>query len=207
VTEEKKIFDLSVEIAPGTITWENESTPVIERVSFIEKDGYNLSRLAFLTHTGTHIDAPLHLIEGGDAIDRFPLDALVGPVQVVDARGVEREIDADLVGRALVNGCERVIFATRSSELWSRPRFSHDFVGVSVEAASLLVERSVRLVGIDYLSVGSIEAHLELLSHGVVVLEGLDTTGVRAGRYELAALPIRVAGVDGAPARAVLTAL
>jgi arylformamidase len=203
-----EIIDISVPVSPSTVSWENESIPVIERVSSIEAgDGYNLSRLVLNTHTGTHVDAPLHFIEGGGSSDELSLDALVGPALVVDARDVSEEIDAELVERELSAGCERILFSTRNSELWDQPGFSSDFVGISPQAASLLVERGVRLVGIDYLSVGAPETHRELLSHGVVLLEGLDLRAVAAGRYRLVCLPLRVVGADGAPARAVLTTL
>ena len=203
-----EIIDISVPLSPGTVSWENESTPVIERVHSIEAgDGYNLSRLVFGTHSGTHVDAPLHFIAAGGSVDQLPLDALIGPVLVVDARDVVREIGVELVERELPAGCERVLFSTRNSELWDEPGFRSDFVGISLQAATLLAERGVRLVGIDYLSVGSPETHRELLSHGVILLEGLDLRGVAAGRYRLACLPLRIVGADGAPARAVLTAL
>ena len=203
-----EIIDISVALSPRTVSWENELVPVIERVSSIEAgDGYNLSRLAFGSHSGTHVDAPLHFIGEGGSVDRLPLDALIGPALVVDARDVAKEIDAELVARELPTGCERVLFSTRNSELWDEPGFRGDFVGISPRAAALLVERGVRLVGIDYLSVGTPETHRELLSHGVVVLEGLDMRAVTAGRYRLVCLPLRILGADGAPARAVLTTL
>jgi arylformamidase len=203
-----EIIDISVPLGPSTVSWENESTPVIERVRSIEAgDGYNLSRLVFGSHSGTHVDAPLHFIGEGGAVDRLPLDALIGPALVIDARIVAQEIDVELLKRELPPDCERVIFSTRNSELWDEPGFRSDFVGISPDAAALLVERGVRLVGIDYLSVGSPETHRELLTHDVVLLEGLDLRGVAAGRYRLACLPLRIVGADGAPARAVLTKL
>jgi arylformamidase len=203
-----EIIDISVPLGPSTVSWENESTPVIERVSSIEAgDGYNLSRLVFGSHSGTHVDAPLHFIGEGGAVDRLPLDALIGPALVIDARKVAQEIDVELIELELPPGCERVIFSTRNSELWDEPGFRSDFVGISPDAAALLVERGVRLVGIDYLSVGAPETHRELLTHDVVLLEGLDLRGVAAGRYRLACLPLRIVGADGAPARAVLTKL
>ena len=201
-----EIIDISVPLSPSTVSWENESTPVIERVSSIEAgDGYNLSRLVLGTHTGTHVDAPLHFIGEGGSVDRLPLDALIGPALVVDACDVAVEIDVELVERELPPGCERVLFSTRNSELWNEPGFRSDFVGISAHAAALLVARGVRLVGIDYLSVGAPATHRELLSHDVVCLEGLDLRGVAAGRYRLVCLPLRIVGADGAPARAVLT--
>jgi arylformamidase len=203
-----EIIDVSVAVSPSTVTWENESVPVIERVSSIEAgDGFNLSRLAFGVHTGTHVDAPSHFIDGGGAVESLPLKALMGPALVVDARDVVEEIGVELVERELGEGCERVVFSTRNSELWDEAGFTKDFVGISPQAASLLVERGVRLVGIDYLSVGEPATHRELLSHGVILLEGLDLRGIKAGRYRLICLPLRLVGTDGAPARAVLTAL
>jgi len=97
-----EIIDISVPLSPSTVSWENESTPVIERVSSIEAgDGYNLSRLVLGTHTGTHVDAPLHFIGEGGSVDRLPLDALIGPALVVDACDVAVEIDVELVEREL----------------------------------------------------------------------------------------------------------
>lgn len=199
------IIDISVSVRPGMVVWEGDIDPVCERVSSIEHgDGYNLSRLVMSAHTGTHVDAPLHFIDGAGAADGLSLEAMVGPVLVVDARTVEHEIDAGLVERELVGERERVIFATRNSALWDKGAFTEEFVKISAQAASLLIERGVRLVGIDYLSIGSPEAHRILLEAGVVLLEGLDLRGVRAGAYELVCLPLRLAASDGAPARAVL---
>lgn len=203
-----EIIDLSVAVSPSTVSWEDESPPVIERVDSIEAgDGYNLSRLAFSAHTGTHVDAPSHFIDGGYSTERLSLNALIGPALVVDAREVTSEINVELVERELPAGCERVLFATRNSELWDEPRFRSDFVGISPQAASLLIKRGVRLVGIDFLSAGEPETHRRLLSHEVVLLEGLDMRGVEAGHYRLLCLPLRIVGADGAPARAVLSKL
>ena len=199
------IIDISVPVRSGMIVWGDEAAPIVERVSSItEGDGYNMSRLVLGAHTGTHVDAPLHFIEGGASVESLPLEVLIGPVLVVDARSAAEEIDAESVEREVTAGTERVIFATRNSELWERDRFTNDFVGVSPVAASLLVERGARLVGIDYLSVGSPESHRKLLSDGVVLLEGLDLRGVDAGAYRLVCLPLDIVGSDGAPARAVL---
>jgi arylformamidase len=200
------VIDISVPVHSGLVVWEGDSAPLIERVRSIEEgDGYNLSRLVLSAHTGTHVDAPLHFIDEGESVEQLPLEALIGPALVVDARDAGEEIDADTVGREVDATTERVIFATRNSELWDSGGFTSDFVGVSPEAAALLVERGARLVGIDYLSVGSPEVHRTLLSNGVVLLEGLDLRGIEAGHYRLVCLPLNFAGADGAPARVVLT--
>jgi arylformamidase len=200
-----RLIDISVAVHPGMPVWEGDPPPLIERAISIEGGAeYNLSRLAFSAHTGTHVDAPLHFIDGAGSVDGLALGSMIGKVQVIDARSVEQEIDAEIVERNLPSGCERVLFATRNSELWERSEFSSDFVSISPRAASVLVGRGLRLVGIDYLSVGGPEAHRTLLSAGVVLLEGLDLRSIEAGEYELACLPLRVAGADGAPARAIL---
>jgi len=198
-------IDISVPVRSGMIVWGDDPAPVIERVSSIAAgDGYNLSRLVLSAHTGTHVDAPLHFIDGGSSTESLSLEALIGPVLVVDARSAAEEIDAETVEREVAAGTERVIFATRNSGLWDADGFTSDFVGISPAAASLLSERGARLVGIDYLSVGSPETHRKLLSAGVVVLEGLDLSGVEAGAYRLVCLPLDIVGSDGAPARAIL---
>lgn len=155
-----EIIDVSVALSPSTVTWENESIPVIERVSSIEAgDGFNLSQLAFGVHTGTHVDAPLHFIDAAGSVESLSLDALIGPALVVDARNVGGEIDAAFIERSLAGGCERVLFATRNSALWDKASYRSDFVRISPPAAALLVKRGVRLVGIDYLSIGGPETH------------------------------------------------
>jgi arylformamidase len=99
---------------------------------------------------------------------------------------------------------ERILLKTRNSELWSQPEFTHDFIRLTGSGARHLISRGVRLIGIDYLSVGDVDAHRELLGAGVVAVEGLDLRTVEPGPYELICLPIRLEGSDGAPSRAIL---
>jgi arylformamidase len=124
---------------------------------------------------------------------------LVGPCEVIATSDLSRSSVAQVPAEV-----ERVLFKTPNSELWARDSFAEDFVRLDGEAASLLVERGVRLVGVDYLSVGDVDAHHALLKAGVVPLEGLDLRRVKPGSYELVCLPLRVVGADGAPARAIL---
>ena len=201
-----EIIDISVAVRPGMITYPGDPDVRLERVrSIADGSGYNLSRLDFGLHSGTHVDAPLHFVERGAAADALPLDVLVGRACVVDATGVETELSAAaLAGLALPDGCERVLFKTRNSELWRRGEFSSDFVSLVEDGAATLVQRGVRLVGIDYLSIGDEGAHRTLLGAGVVALEGLDLTGVAPGEYLLVCAPLKLAGAEGAPARALL---
>jgi arylformamidase len=196
-----EIFDVSIPIRPGMITYPGDPQVQTERVVSIEQgDVANLTRLDFGVHTGTHVDAPLHFIDQGAGADALPLDVFLGPCQVVDATAAEGEIGPELVPQHV----ERVLFKTRNSELWKRDTFDEGFVRIGVAAAERLVENRVRLVGIDYLSVGAPETHQTLLGAGIAAVEGLDLRGIEPGAYSLACLPLRIVDSDGAPTRAVL---
>jgi arylformamidase len=200
------IIDISVPVRPGMVTYPGDPEVVLERVRTIEGGaGYNLSRLSFGLHTGTHVDAPLHFVEGGADVESLSLEVLVGPVAVVDATAVDKGLSATAIaGLALPERCERVLFKTRNSELWRRDAFSEDFVSLTEDGALALVSRGVRLVGIDYVSIGDEDAHRALLGSGVVALEGLDLGAVEPGEYLLVCAPLKLAGAEGAPARALL---
>jgi arylformamidase len=164
-------------------------------------------------HTGTHVDAPAHFIDGAAKVESLPLDALIGDALVIEVPEEIRAIDEKFVQQHYVAGTERVLFKTRNSAFWSEadPQFHTDFTYLDLPAAKWLVEQGIKLVGIDYLSIEKYasekhETHLALLSHGVVILEGLNLTGIVAGKYELICLPLRLRSNkgDGAPARVVL---
>lgn len=193
------IIDVSVPIRPGMITYPGDPTVELERVSAIVDGALaNVSRLEFGVHTGTHVDAPLHFLDGAAATEELPLDTLVGEAHVVGAE----TLTAEELRR--LEPVERVLFKTSNSELWEQPEFSHDFLSLDGEAARVLLERGVRLVGIDYLSIGDEEAHRVLLAAGIVTIEGLDLRGVEPGEYQLVCAPLKLVGSDGAPARVLL---
>jgi len=195
-----EIYDVSVPIHEGMVTYPGDPVVHMERAAAIANgDVVNLTRMDFGLHSGTHVDAPVHFIDGASGVDSVELDALVGPCEVVEVPDLSRESVAQAP-----EGAERVLFKTPNSELWARDEFAEDFARLEGPAAALLVERGVRLVGVDYLSIGDEAAHHALLEAGVVPVEGLDLRGVPAGGYELICLPIRVVGADGAPARVVL---
>jgi arylformamidase len=148
-----KIFDVSVPVRPGMVTDPGDPAVKLERtVSIDEGAAYNVSRLSFGVHTGTHVDAPVHFVAHGKDVDQLPLDVLVGPATVFDATSAS-SLDAQTLAALGVDG-ERVLLKTRNSELWSRDSFADDFLSLHEDAARLLVERGIRLVGIDYLSIG-----------------------------------------------------
>ena len=201
-----ELLDITVPIREGMVTYPGDPTVHLERVKELERgDTANLSRLDFGVHTGTHVDAPLHFVAGGAAAETLPLDVCIGPAEVIDASDTDGDIGVEHVEQ-MSEGAQRVLFKTRNSELWDRDEFQRDFARISEDAARALVDRGVRLVGVDYLSVGNPTTHRTLLSAGVVAVEGLDLRRVAAGRYRLMCLPLKIVGSDGAPARAVLMA-
>lgn len=173
-------------------------------------DRFTLTRLRMSAHTGTHIDAPAHFIKGGGTIDDIDLEALIGPVQVIDLASADGHITrGDLQAAGLPAGTERVLLKTKNSALWKNPVFRNDYVALAADGAQWLVERRMRLVGIDYLSVEAFDstefaAHNSLLAAGVVVLEGVNLQEVGSGTYQLVCLPLKIEGAEGAPTRAVL---
>ena len=199
---------------PDMTTWNKEPGPTIAPLRRIAKgDTANVSTISFGDHTGTHVDPPLHFIEGGGTVDRLPIDALVGPCVVLEHNGATHIDEAWLEGARVPAGTERILFKTRNSELWRDPtaEFTRDFVTINASAARWCVSHGVKLVGIDYLSIepqgpekAGYPVHHTLLGAGVVIIEGLDMRGVTAGRYELVCAPIKIAGGDGAPARVLL---
>jgi arylformamidase len=205
-----EILDISVPIHPAMHVWPGDPPVAIERVSSMADGAHdNVSRVDFGVHAGTHVDAPVHFIADGVGVDRVPLDALIGPALVVDATHLDRHLDAAVLDAlGIPPGTDRVLFKTTNSELWPSAGFETDFVGVTEDGARWLVERGVRLVGIDYLSIApygdSVPTHRVLLGAGVTILEGTDLRGVEPGAYDLLCAPLRIVDADGAPARAFL---
>ncbi len=208
------IYDVTVPISDELPTWPTDpGVEITDYRSFSAGDGVNVSMLNLGAHTGTHVDAPAHFIEGAAKVESLPLDALIGEATVIELPEEAHVIDDEFVQRHYVPGAERVLFKTRNSAFWSEPdpQFHTDFTYLDLPAAQWLVEQGIKLVGIDYLSIEKYasvrhETHLALLSHGVVILEGLNLTGISAGKYELICLPLRLRSNkgDGAPARVVL---
>jgi len=208
-----EIFDISLTISNDLPVWPGDPPIVIERVRKLEEGANaNVSYLQMGAHVGTHVDAPLHFLKGGSTIDQMPLDVLVGPVDVVQLPDSVEVIDqAALEQTGLPEGAERILFKTRNSAFWveGAADFQTGFVGIDLSGSQYLVDRGVRLVGIDYLSISpfrkSKPTHEALLGAGMVIIEGLDLSKVSPGKYMLYCLPLKLGGAEGAPARAILT--
>jgi len=212
-TVTRRWIDVTVPLRDGLVHWPGDPPLAIERVADLERgDPATVSKLTMGVHTGTHMDAPSHFLRGGATIDTLPFDATMGPAHVIAISDPESVKPAELRSHRVRRG-ERLLLRTRNSgRRWTREAFFEDFVYLAADAARWLAERGVRCVGVDYLSVGGFhrdgrETHEALLAAGIWIIEGLDLSAVEPGRYELICLPLRIAGAEGAPARALLRPL
>lgn len=207
-----KIWDISLTISPNLPTWPGDPKAIVERVSAIA-DGANanVSRMDMGVHTGTHVDAPLHFIDGTSAVEAMNLEVLIGLARVVQVADDVNVIDREVLEKLdIPDGTTRVLFKTRNSKYWANRvrEFQTDFVGIDESGSKYLVEKGIRLVGVDYLSVAPFKqsrpTHQVLLGANMVIVEGVDLSAVQPGEYQLICLPLKIEGSDGAPARAVL---
>ncbi|MER2599318.1 MAG: cyclase family protein [Caldilineales bacterium] len=203
--------DITLSITPALPVWPGDPPVTLSQpAQLAHGDAYTLTRLDISAHTGTHLDAPAHFIADGVGIEALDLARLIGPAQVIDARGHAQISAAVLATLPLAPAVQRVLFLTDNSARWDIPDhpFANDFVAIEADAAQALVDRGVQLVGIDYLSVAPyhdpVPTHQILLGAGVIPVEGLDLRGITPGFYQLICLPMKIIGADGAPCRAVL---
>ena len=205
------IHDISLPISESLAVWPGDRRVGMPLDSHVDRgDMSTVTRLDLGAHTGTHVDAPFHFFSDGPGVDSLDLNLLVGPAMVV------HELEADVLtaevleGLQIPPGTERVLFRTRNSERWvqGETEFYTGYVAIDEDGARWLVDRGVRLVGVDYLSVGPyddpVPTHQILLRAGVVAVEGLNLAEIDAGVYQLVCLPLKLEGRDGAPARAIL---
>ena len=208
------IYDVTVPLSNELPTWPGDpQVQISDWRSLSNGDGANVSALNFGAHTGTHVDAPAHFIEGAAKVETLALDVLIGEAQVIEVPEDYRAIDEAFVLAHCAPGTTRVLFKTRNSAFWSEPKpeFHTDFTYLDLNAATKLVQQGTKLIGIDYLSIEKFgehdhETHRALLSQGVIILEGLNLSDIPAGNYELICLPLRLRSNkgEGAPARVVL---
>ncbi len=205
------IYDISLPISESIAVWPGDPPVKIKQTSHIAKgDNSTVSHLSLGAHTGTHVDAPAHFIQDGNSVDTLDLNILIGQALVIEALNIEI-ISADVLESLdIPNGCERILFHTQNSDLWEKEysKFNTQYVGISEDGAKWLVSHGIRLVGIDYLSIAPFKkskpTHRALLAAGIVVVEGLDLRGIQPDIYQMVCLPLRIVGIDGAPARAIL---
>ncbi len=205
-------IDITRTLTNGMIHWPSDTPFQWERISDITGPGTsNGSRISTGVHLGTHIDAPLHYIAGGKDVTELPLAKLCGPAIVVHVNAPRDVLVEDLEAAGVQRG-ERVLLRTANEALWLKPEFDENFFAISPDAAMWLVDHEAPLVGIDYMSVDHYHdtarpAHYALLGNDIIIVESLDLSQVEAGRYELVALPLKIAGSEGSPARVIIRPL
>ena len=208
-----QLIDVSLEIGPDLIVWPGNPGVTITPTSRISRgDTSNVSEIRLGSHTGTHVDPPFHFLDDGTTAEDLPLDVMMGESTVADLRGTPGPIGpAELAGLSLREETTRLLLRTDNSALWTADlhAFPDEYVCLSPEGARWLVDHGIGLVGIDFLSIEVRGApghptHRTLLEAGVVILEGLNLSEVEPGEYTLVCFPLKIAGGDGAPTRAVL---
>ncbi len=206
-------IDVSVPITDGMISWPGDPKVHIARSLDMEKGAEaNVTKLNMGAHTGTHMDAPRHFINSKAGIDKMPLDAAIGKVRIIGIRNKEMITPEELRSHRIRKG-ERILFKTvNSNSRWYLKPFNKKFVALSTEAARFLAERKIKTLGVDYLSIGSLqsdigEVHRLILKAGIWAIEGLDLSKVEPGDYEMICLPLRIVKSDGSPVRTLLRKL
>ncbi len=220
-------IDISIPFRDAMVHWPSDPSPRIVRLKDANAgDKVTLTDLHFISHTGTHIDAPLHFIRNGGTIDKMPLDVGIGPARVIEIGDKESIKIPELVPYNIQKG-ERILFkTTNSSWIYKTDQFHEKYVYLEPESAEYLVERGIRLVGLDYLTLSAYETendyesvavyqarsgihrtHRALLGNGIYIIESIDLSKANAGVYELIALPIKLENGDAGLARAILRPL
>ncbi len=195
-----KIIDVTRPLKPEMLVYPGDLVPSFSQA---DQGRYLISDIRLSTHTGTHIDAPAHYLRSGDTIDTIPLASLIGRCRVVDLSGSTPITAAALTGR--LNGVKRLLLRTRFS---GQETFAEDYPSLTPDAASAVTAAGIACIGIDSPSIesytGDGTVHRQLLGNGCLIIELLDLSGVEEGEYEMVALPLRLAGLDGSPARVIL---
>lgn len=211
---EKRFIDVTLPIDKGMPIWPDSTGINFSWTHCLNKGGtVNLTRLDMDVHAGTHVEGPLHYYANAISVDEIPLEIFLGRALVVDLPAVDKITANDLEKLSLPKGIKRLLFRTKNSELWKdfKQSFYEDFVGLSSGAAQWVVDKKIKLIGIDYLSVANFKqgrsVHEILLKGGVVILEGLNLLMAPAGEYEIICLPIKLIGREASPARVILKKL
>lgn len=210
-----KWIDISYPLSENMHFWPQDPVPPDIKNNHMETESGTISmtQMTINTHHGTHIDSPRHFFADGTTIDEMPLDAIIGPVRVIQIMDTEAIKTEELKLHDIQAG-ERILFKTVNSTYYQQSRFVEDFVCISDDAALFLSEKKISVVGIDYLAVGSfknrdslINVHKTLLGSGIWIIEALDLSAVSPGRYEIICLPIRIRHGDAGQARAIIRPL
>lgn len=204
-----KLIDVSVPLDGQLPTYPGNTPFTLEPTKRIERgDSSNVSSIRMSVHTGTHVDAPRHFYDDGPGTDALPLEMLIGRARVIEISS-RKGIGPDELSTVDLSEDVRVLIKTPNSRWWGQSEFHPDYAGITEAGAKHLVDRGIKVLGVDYLSVEEFKkpgapAHHVLLGGGTIVIEGLNLRDVDPGMYEMFCLPLRIVGADGAPARVVL---
>jgi arylformamidase len=204
-----KYYDLTANISEKIVTFPGDPHYQSEEVcSLAHGSQYHLCCMHLGNHTGTHIDFPSHVIQGGKTSSDFPIEVLIGSGLIIEVPDSEKTITRSFVAEQSILPNDFIFFKTSNSKLFKQAKFSDKYVYIEPEAAEELVKNGVKIVGIDYFSVDRYEAedlpvHKLLLSNDILIVEGLELNHVPAGRYKIYIMPINIAAMDGLPARVV----
>jgi len=203
-----KIYDITAEISDTLPVYGDERPTAIKTAQLKNGDPYNFTKFAATTHTGTHADMPSHFIMGGATCENIPLDCFYGPAKLIRIAATGHITKEDLLPHNIEAG-SILLIDTGQSQYMRQGTLKKDFLALTPEAAQYLVEKCIKTVGIDYLSIDpygaeGFPAHMALLGNGITILEGLVLEGVPEGEYILSALPLKIVDGDGSPVRAIL---
>lgn len=206
--EKSPWIDISAPLKTGTVRYPGDPPVNISRLSGENQEEPVVSYLSLCAHAGTHVDAPLHFVPHGEGIDKIPTEAMIGPARVILIADSSVISVQELEGYGISQG-ERILFKTRNSALWKLDHFSEDYVYLSTDAASLLAQKGIMTVGIDYLSIAGFkknesEVHRILLEAGIWIIEGLNLSAVEPGWHDFVCLPLLITDTEAAPARAMV---
>lgn len=204
----KEFYDISYPLSKESVVFPGDPPFEAKAIAGIPEKGYAMSILKMSSHLGTHIDPPAHILEGKETIDQLSLDAFAGDCRVIKVDDYQGKICPENIKSKIRLG-DRILFKTRNSELMQLKEFREDYVYIAKETAYYLAGAGVKLVGLDYFTIDSFTdenftAHKILLSQGIPILEGIDLSKVEEGEYTLVCFPLKIAGGDGSPTRAVL---
>ncbi|MEX0672081.1 MAG: cyclase family protein [Candidatus Babeliales bacterium] len=203
-----KLIDISWPIKIGMTEYRDKKSVRFSSVATFEKDGVRLTDICLNNHTGTHIDAPSHFLKEGKSIDGYALEQFVGPCLVLDLTSITKKVTVDDLIEYDIQSGDILLFKTKNSQLAADAPFNAQFIFVDESAAQFLAKKNIKAVGLDYpgfeYNQPNHPSHTVLLKKNIPIIEGLRLAHVQEGEYFLWCLPLKVEGIDGAPARAVL---
>ena len=196
------IIDLSVPLNENTPVYPGDPATKIEPAGVLAKDGFNDNYISIGTHVGTHIDAPLHMLDNGASLDKVSIEQFVGKGRLVEVTGTSFE---DVLSAGIQAG-DIVLFHTGMSDKYHDPVYFEDYPAMSEEVAAYLVNTKVKMIGVDTVSVDNQDGfpiHKILLAGNVLIIENLTNLNqLTRKEFKVYALPLNLQ-IDGSPARVI----